>query len=92
MTALRAAAAAFKQDGRMRQLHSGSLRLAKRKREMGEQVDMGGLKLPEKVLCIVHGMFKSCLSSHDSVFITCCGTISFLEAFLFSYLFLDSTA
>lgn len=49
MTALRAAAAAFKQDERMRQLQSGSLRPAKRKREMGEQVDIGALKLPEKV-------------------------------------------
>ncbi|XP_024389610.1 uncharacterized protein [Physcomitrium patens] len=48
--ALRAAATAFKGLERIRQLHSGSLRLDKRKREIGEQVDLTGLKRPEKEL------------------------------------------
>ncbi|KAG0573130.1 hypothetical protein KC19_VG151300 [Ceratodon purpureus] len=45
--ALRAAAAVFKRDERMRQSHSESLRLTKRKRD-GEQVEMTELRKPEK--------------------------------------------
>lgn len=61
VTALRAAAAAFKRDARMRQLHSGSLRPGKRKRD-GEQVEMAELKRPEKVWdqkAIVQAVFNS---------------------------------
>ena len=48
--ALRAAAAAFKREERMSQLHSGSLRLSKRKRDSGEQVDLTRMTRPDKVL------------------------------------------
>ena len=48
MTALRAAAAAFKQDEQMKQSHSRSLRLAKHKRD-GEHFEMAEFKRLEKV-------------------------------------------
>jgi hypothetical protein len=50
VAALRAASAAFKREERMSQLHSGSLRLSKRKRDIGEQVDLTRMTRSDKVL------------------------------------------
>lgn len=75
-SALRAAATAFKGLERIRQLHSGSLRLDKRKREIGEQVDLTGLKRPEKVLApkaMVLVVFKGFI---PDVILSCCRVFS----------------
>lgn len=58
VTALRAAAAAFNREERMRQLHSGSFRLTKHN---GEQVDLTRITRTDKVLApqaLIHAMFK----------------------------------
>lgn len=58
VTALRAAAAAFKREEQMRQLHSGSFRVSKNN---GEQVDMVRIPRADKVLAAqgsVHPRFN----------------------------------
>lgn len=50
MTALRAAAAAFKREEQSKQVDTGFLRSTKRKRESSELVEFTKLKKPDKVL------------------------------------------
>lgn len=62
VTALREAATAFKREERMRQSHSGSFRLTKHNRDIGEQVDLTRMTRSDKVLApqaLVHAMFIS---------------------------------
>ena len=73
MTALQAAAAAFKlgeqeKEEQSRQVDNGSLQGAKRKRESGELVELIRLKRIDKVILLSSASLSSDLSNGFSVF------------------------